>query len=180
MKNGFIIKLTLSVVTAVIAFTVFGFTSKAAITISQASDDDPVYGTVRNANMTPNVYADSNSISSVLTTLSVGTNVMIVGSDGLYYRVKYCTDASSYGYINKQCVTEKSSSCVGKIKSNVSSGNLNFRNGPGEGYSIIGSIPKGKYAVAKVNAGSGSFRRAFWGDSDGYVSISYSLFYYYF
>lgn len=177
--KSIIFKVAISITTAVVAFSIFGFSSKAAISINQASEDSPVYGTVRNANMTPYVYTDSNSQSTIIKTLPVGTDIMIVGSTSLYYKVQYSTYGCSYGYVNKQCIAEKSSSCVGKIKCNVSSGNLNFRSTAGTSNNVIGSIPKGKYAVAKVNAGSGSFRKAFWGDKNGYVSISYSAFYYY-
>ena len=117
-----------------------------------------------------NVRSEANTDSSILTTLSYGTQVDVISTsgDGTWHQVSYngITGYVSGDYLQ---VTEK------KIYGQVTEGPLNIRSGPGTDYTAISSLKSGAQVVVLDTSTPGWYQVLFssggaavtgWGSAD--------------
>lgn len=125
-------------------------------------------------NDTLNVRTGTNTSSSVVTKLTNGTKVQVIGQDTKtkWYKINYDGKtgyvSNLYIKINGDWNSSSSSTTTGTRKT---TDNLNFRTGPGTSYSIISTIPKG--TVIDYYSESNGWAKVKYNGKDGYVNASY-------
>lgn len=178
MKTSVFIKLSIFLSFIVASFILFGFRSKAAISIASASDTSPLYGVVNTTYTNLMIRSQPDASSPTLGTLVNGSYIMIVGNSGDFYKVQYNNYGVSYGYVAKQYVNEMSANCPGKVFCNTSSSSLNVRSSSSANSSVVGSMAHAKWAPARASGAIGQTYFIVWGNVQGYVSNTNYLSYY--
>lgn len=114
-----------------------------------------------------NVRKSATTGSSVLTSLSNGSYITLISTNGNWYYVEYAD--GKYGYCHKNYIKPDS----GKTASvSTKSTSLNVRSGAGTNYSVKDAIPKGDIVIILSTSGSWS-RILYDGVKTGYVSSQY-------
>lgn len=145
-----------------------------AQTISDVSVSKPGYGVVTTSDGSGvNVRWEANTDSNnIIVSIPNGTNVMIVGEEGDFYKVQYSKDGY-YGYMTKEYVKFTSKSYY--LKANTSSSPLNMRSGASTSASVLAKIPKGTGFAYVSGSASDGWYRGVYGNVTGYTSADYTL-----
>ena len=101
----------------------------------------------------------------VILMIPKGSSVSITGYSGSWAKVSY---AGKTGYASTNYLTN---SKVETYESKITTANLYMRTGPGTGYPIILTIPKG--STVGVTGYSGSWAKASYAGKNGYCSTNY-------
>lgn len=128
------------------------------------------------SNDTLNVRSEANTSSTIVTKISNGTKVQVIGQDSKtkWYKINY---NGKTGYVSNLYIkingewNSSSSSTTTTTGTRKTTDNLNFRTGPGTNYSIIASIPKG--TVIDYYSESNGWAKVKYNGKDGYVSTAY-------
>lgn len=102
---------------------------------------------------------------SIILVIPKGSTVSITGYSGSWAKVNY---AGKIGYASTSYLAN-SSVVTAELKTTTA--NLNMRTGPGTGYPIILTIPKG--ASLEVTGYSGSWAKVTYAGKNGYANASY-------
>lgn len=115
-----------------------------------------------------NVRSSASTGASVVTSLGKGSYVTLLSKSGDWWRVEYAKN--KYGYCHADYITAVSGSSAARIATSYAP--LNVRSGPGTGYAVRTSLPKGEIVVRLSTSGSWS-RILYHGAKTGYVSSQY-------
>lgn len=155
----------------------YGYISSSYVSLSGQSVSAGTVGYVKTSGTSLNVRRSASTSSSVLGTLSNGTQVEIVETLSGWYKIKY---GSSYGYVSSSYISMTQSSGGSTTPSNqtayikTSGVSLNVRKSSSTSSTILGSLSNGSQ-ITIVETLSGWYKIKY-GSGYGYVSSSYVTF----
>lgn len=137
-------------------------------TTSLAAEVTSAAGVVSTNWGTLNVRSEPGTHGAIVSKLSSGTPVTLIGKTGSWWRVEY--DAGRFGYVSADYIRYTYGTYA--VKVSTSGGNLNVRSGPGTSYALTGSVPNGR-TVLVLSEGDGWYNILYNGTRIGYVSARY-------
>lgn len=129
--------------------------------------DSPSAGMVSTSYNALNVRSGQSTGSAVVAGLPKGSFVTLIRKSGDWWKVEYADGKYGYCHADYLTQTSKNASFVA-----TKAQNLNVRTGPGTGYSVITSLPKGE-AVVILSQTNGWSKILYHGVKTGYVSSAY-------
>lgn len=156
-----------------------GITKVEAATIDEVSTERPLAGLVVLDSGTLNVRQYASTGAEIITSLSDGSYIMVVGQSGDFYRVQYNT-SGNYGYVAKEFVyLHTDIDCY--LKPHIESGTLNMRDGAGTQYTRVASIPLGTaFAFLSDDADHSGWYYGLYGNKNGYTLMTYTMICYFY
>lgn len=166
-------KVTYGTRTGYVSVSYLSMTSAAPAPAPTPAPESPS-GDVRKTTANLNMRSGPGTGYSVLMTIPNGSSVNVSSVSGGWAKVTY---GGKTGYVSTAYLTQPVTSTPAPAPVTPSEDirttlyNLNMRSGPGTGYSIITTIPKG--SGVSVSSVSGGWAKVTYGGRTGYVSTAY-------
>lgn len=115
-----------------------------------------------------NVRSSPSTGAAVVASLSKGSYVTLLSKSGDWWQVEYAKN--KYGYCHAGYISAVSGGGAATVSTGYAP--LNVRSGPGTGYAVRTSLPKGEIVV-RLSTSGGWSRILYHGTKTGYVSSQY-------